>query len=170
MRIPVGHSRRCAPDALSTLLVLLALVLLGECASAGARGQDPRVRSNEMGPVPGSAREPEAPHDQLSRTGWAFGVRDDEKAEAVWVGAWTAEGCERLLAGFVARSRVPSRQMSGCRPLTFTAGPSGSQMWLMTSDSGFVASLSEATCNQAMARIMPNQERPSCAPVWVTFP
>jgi hypothetical protein len=43
-------------------------------------------------------------------------------------------------------------------------------MWVVTSDSAFVASLAEATCNQTMARIMPNQERPSCAPVWVTFP
>jgi hypothetical protein len=170
MRIPVGHSRRCAPGALSPLLLLLALALLAGCASAGVRGQDPRVTSNEMAPVPVSAREPEAPHDQPSRTGWAFGVRDDEKAEAVWVGAWTAEGCERLLAGFVASSRLPSRQVSGCRPITFTAGPSGSQMWGLTSDSGFVASQLEATCNQTMARIIPNQERPSCAPVWVTFP
>lgn len=177
MRISVRQSRSRAPAALgslggtvSTPRVLLALALLAWCAPAGAHGQDMRVRSSEMAQAPGSVREVQAPTGQRSRTGWAFGVRDDQEAEAVWVGAWTTGSCQELLTGFVARSRLPSRQFSECRPLAFIAGPSGRQMWAVTSDSWFVASAAEATCNQTMARIMPNQEHPSCALVWVKFP
>jgi hypothetical protein len=177
LRISVSHSRSRAPDALgylvgtvSTPRVLLALAVLAGCASGSAHGQDTRVGSSEMAQAPGPMREAESPTGQRSRAGWAFGVRDDQKAEAVWVGAWTTASCQELLTGFVARGRFPSRQFSECRPLAFTAGPSGRQMWAVTSDSWFVASAAEATCNQTMARIMPNQEHPSCALVWVTFP
>lgn len=123
-----------------------------------------------MAQVPAPAREPEARSGQLSRTGWAFEVRDDQEAEPAWVGAWTTESCERLQAGFVARSRLPSQRVSGCRPLIFSAEPSGRQVWAVSSDDGFVASPAVGKCDQTVARIMRDPKRPSCAPVWVTFP
>jgi hypothetical protein len=149
---------------------LLALVLLAGCASAVAGGEARRGRSSEMVQAPTPPREPEAPSGQLSRNGWAFEVRDDETAEPVWVGAWTTESCERLRAQFAASSRLPSRRVSECRPLIFTAEPRGRQVWVVSSDGGFVASPAEAKCDQTVALIMRNQRRPPCAPVWVTFP
>ncbi len=155
----------------NTPRVLFALVLLVGCASAVGRGEDRRGRSSEVAQAPAPPREPEAPSSGLSRTGWAFEVQDDQQAEPVWVGAWTTESCERLRAQFVAGSRLPSRRVSGCGPLIFTAEPSGRQVWVVSSDVGFVASAAEAKCNQTVALIMRNQKSspPPCAPVWVTF-
>ena len=123
-----------------------------------------------MAQAPAPPREPEAPSGHLNRNGWAFEVRDDQEAEPVWVGAWTTERCESLRAGFAASSRLPSRRVSGCRPLIFTAEPSGRQLWVVSSDGGFVASAAEAKCDQTVALIMRTPTRPPCAPVWVTFP
>jgi hypothetical protein len=171
MRTPVRQSPRSASrfmvGAVSTPRVLLALALLAGCASAGAPGQDPRGSASEMAPVPVPPREPEAPSGQR---GWAFEVRDDPGAEPVWVGTWTTESCERLQAGFVARSQLPSRRVSGCRPLIFTTEARGRQVWAVSSDAGFVASPAEATCAQTVARMTRDPKSPSCAPVWVTFP
>jgi hypothetical protein len=156
----------------NTLRVLFALVLLAGCTSAVGSGEDRPGRSSEMAQAPAPSRAPEAPGGHLSRNGWTFEVRDDQKAEPVWVGAWTTESCETLRAQFNAASRLPSRRVSGCRPLIFTAEPSGSQVWVVSSDVGFVASPAEAKCNQTVALIMRNQKSPPppCAPVWVTLP
>lgn len=151
--------------------VLVVLVLLAGCASVVGSGDHSR-RASETVQAPPPPREPDAPGGHLSRNGWAFEVRDDQKAEPVWVGAWTTENCDRLRAQFTAGSRLPSRRVSGCRPVLFTAESSTNQVWVVSSDVGFVAAPAEAKCNQTVALIMRTQKNPPppCAPVWVTFP
>jgi hypothetical protein len=162
MRVPKGRGPRTALAALG--------FFLGACGPGEAQGQDTRARPSESAQAPALERESEAATGERRQAGWAFGVRDNPQAEPVWIGAWTAEGCERLLVGFVARSRFPSRQMSGCRPVAFTSEANGRQVWAMTFDGGFVVSAAEATCNQTVARIMPNQEHQACAHSRITPP
>jgi hypothetical protein len=129
------------------------------------------TRAGEMVQAQAPPREPEASGGLSRKTGWAFEVRDDQAAEPVWVGAWSLENCGKLRTGFASSNRLPSRRISGCQPLTFSAERSGTLAWVVSSDDGFVASATEGKCDQTVGMIMKHQERrPACAPVWVTPP
>ena len=156
--------------ALRGRLALLALVLLAGYGSAAASGEAARRGPSTMAQAPTPPGGTEIPGGHPSRTGWAFEVRDDQTAPPVWVGAWTTERCEELRAGFAGASRLPSRRVGECRRLVFTAERGVRQVWAVSSEGGFVASANEAKCDQTVALIMRNQQRPPCAPEWVTFP